>query len=203
MMTGIFRGARHGQADEEIFGKVYDRRVVARIIPFILPYKHLAVVATLAMLVYAVSLQAIPWLIKIGIDDHVVNKDYSGLAWLFALFMGITLVNWGANYVQQVVMAKVAEGILYSLRRAMFSHLQRLSLRFHDRTEVGRIMSRVQGDTSQLQQFMSLVVMTLGDLLSLVFIVVAMLILNVKLGLIAMSVCRSWLLSPGCGSLTR
>jgi ATP-binding cassette subfamily B protein len=59
---------------------------------------------------------------------------------------------------------------------------------FFDRTEVGRLMSRVQGDVSQLQEFAALVVMTLGELLSLAGIVVALLLLNFKLGLITMSV---------------
>ena len=62
------------------------------------------------------------------------------------------------------------------------------SLSYFDRTEVGRLMSRVQGDVGQLQEFSALVVMTLGELLSLVGIVVALLFLNVKLGLITMVV---------------
>ena len=68
----------------------------------------------------------------------------------------------------------------------MFAHLQKLSLSYYDKTEVGRIMSRVQGDTGQLQEFMALVVMTLGDMLSLAGIVVMLLVLNLKLGLISM-----------------
>ena len=188
MMHGMFHGVSRGPADEEVFGKVYDQRVVSRIIPYILPYKHLAGVATVAMLIYTGTMVAVPWIIKIGIDGFIAEGDFSGLTWVFALFIGIALVNWGANYVQQMAMAKVSQGTLYDLRRVMFSHLQKLSLSFYDKAEVGRIMSRVQGDVGQLQMSMSLVVMTLGDLLILVGIVGALLMMNLKLGLISLAV---------------
>ena len=188
MMGNLFHGMTRGQADEEAFGKVYDRRVVRRMVPFILPYKRFAALAMVAMLFYTATQVAVPWLIKAGIDGFVTKSDSSGLKWVFALFVGTALLNWAANYTQQLSMAKVGEGVLFRLRRQMFAHLQKQSLSFYDRTEVGRIMSRVHGDTNQLQEFMSLVVMTLGDMLSLVGIVVALLILNLKLGLITMVV---------------
>ena len=191
MGGGMFHGAREGGADEEVFGRVYDQRVVWRMIPYMLPYKRLALIATLAMLVYTGSLVAIPYLIKWGVDGFIVggdSADFGGLTLVMVLFLATAASNWASNYTQQLVMAKVGQGVLYGMRRDMFHHLQMLSLRFFDKTEVGRIMSRVMGDVYQLQEFMSLVVMTLGDLLALMGIVIMMLILNLKLGLISMAV---------------
>ena len=188
MMGHMFDGVRSGRPDEEAFGRVYDQRVVRRMIPYILPHKNLTVVATLAMLIYTATQVAIPWIIKTGVDDFIIPRDFGGLRWVFAVFIGTALLNWGSNFAMQRAMATVGEGVLYGLRRDMFSHLQKLSLTFYDKTEVGRIMSRVHGDTNQLQEFTSLVVMTLGDLLSLAGIVAALLILNLKLGLMSMAV---------------
>lgn len=191
MGGGMFHGATRGPADEEIFGRVYDQRVVRRMLPYLLPYKRLALVATGAMLIYTGTLVAIPYLIKFGVDSFIVDgdsADFRGLTLVLALFLGTAAANWASNYTQQLAMAKAGQGVLYGMRRDMFGHLQRLSLRFFDKTEVGRIMSRVQGDVNQLQEFMSLVVMTLGDLLALVGIVIMMLVLNLKLGLVSMAV---------------
>ena len=191
MGGGMFHGATHGPADEEIFGRVYDQRVVRRMLPYLLPYKRYALVATVAMLVYTATLVAIPYLIKVGIDGFIVDgdsDDFLGLTGVLALFLVTAAANWASNYTQQLAMAKAGQGVLYGMRRDMFGHLQRLSLRFFDKTEVGRIMSRVQGDVNQLQEFMSLVVMTLGDLLALLGIVIMMLVLNLELGLISMAV---------------
>ena len=185
---GMFHGVSRGHPDEEVFGDVYDQRVVARLLPYILPYKVLAAVAVVAMLIYTGTQVAVPWVIKIAIDEYVFLKDFEGLTWMFALFIGISLVNWLVNYVQQYSMEKVGQGVLFNLRADMFGHVQKQSMGFFDRTEVGRLMSRVQGDVSQLQEFAALVVMTLGELLSLLGIVIALLLLNFKLGLITMSV---------------
>ena len=185
---GMFHGVSRGHPDEEVFGDVYDQRVVARLLPYILPYKLLALLAVVAMLIYTGTQVAVPWVIKIAIDEYVFLKDFEGLTWMFALFIGISLVNWLVNYVQQYSMEKVGQGVLFNLRADMFGHVQKQSMGFFDRTEVGRLMSRVQGDVSQLQEFAALVVMTLGELLSLLGIVIALLLLNFKLGLITMSV---------------
>ena len=191
MMGGVFRAASRGLVDEEVFGRVYDPRVIRRLVPYVMPYKHLTAVATVAMLVYVGTQVAIPWIIKTGIDGYIGVEgggDFGGLALVFALFIGTALLNWAANFTMQTAMARAGQGVLYDIRSKLFRHLQKLSLRFFDNTEVGRIMSRVQGDVWQLQEFMSLAVMTLGDLLSLAGIVVALLLMDVELGLITMVV---------------
>ena len=180
--------ARRGHPDEEVFGSVYDQRVVMRLLPYIAPFKLLTTIATVAMLIYTGTQVAVPWIIKIAIDDHILPGDFVGLRWIFGLFVTIAVVNWIMNYVQQYAMERVGQGVLYNLRRQVFGHVQKQSVSFYDKTEVGRMMSRVQGDVGQLQEFSALVVMTLGELLSLVGIVVALLLLDWKLGLITMVV---------------
>ena len=174
--------------DEERYGSVYDHTVVTRIVPYILPQKRLVAAATVAMAVFSATQVAVPWLIKIAIDDHIMVGDFSGLTWIVALFMGNALLNWGTHYAMEIALIKAGHRVLYRLRADMFSHLQKLSLTFFDKTEVGRIMSRVQGDVYQVQEFLSLAVVTMGDFLVLAWIVAALLIINVKLGLISMIV---------------
>ena len=75
----MFHHVSRGQADEEAFGKVYDQRVVARMIPFIVPYKGFVALAFVAMLGYTLTQVAVPWLIKLGIDGFVNEGDSAGL----------------------------------------------------------------------------------------------------------------------------
>src|SRR4029077_4147966 len=91
-------------------------------------------------------------------------------------FLGVTLLHFGSNYAQSVSMAKVGQGVLYSMRTQLFNHLQSLSPAFFHRTSVGRIMSRSQSDVLQLQETFELLVMTLADMLSLGGVVVAVLV---------------------------
>ena len=191
MMGGMGFGggsSRRGHPDEEMFGSVYDQRVVLRLLPYIWPFKKLAIISAIAMLIYTGTQVAIPWLIGYTIDDFIEFGDFTGLTWMFVLFIVIAALNWVMNFTMQFSMEKVGQGILFNLRRDVFHHVQKQSVSFYDRTEVGRMMSRVQGDVGQLQEFAALVVMTLGELLGLAGIVVALLILDLQLGLITMVV---------------
>ena len=191
MMGGMGFGghsARRGHPDEEMFGSVYDQRVVLRLLPYILPFKKLAIISAIAMLIYTGTQVAIPWAVKVGIDRFIEEGDYAGLTFIFILFIVIAAVNWVMNFIMQFSMEKVGQGILYNLRRDVFHHVQKQSVSFYDKTEVGRMMSRVQGDVGQLQEFASLVVMTLGELLGLIGIIVALLLLDLQLGLITLIV---------------
>ena len=176
------------EVDGETFGRVYDKRVIMRLMPYVRPYRLFAILAFLSMLVYVGSQVAIPFLLGRGIDGYIKQGDFRGLLVMGGVFIAVALGGMAANFFQQLFMAKVGLGMLYDLRRAMFGHLQKLSLSYYDKTEVGRIMSRVQGDVWQLQELMTVVIMTAADLLSLGGIVVMLLILNLKLGLITMAV---------------
>ncbi|MYE54338.1 MAG: ABC transporter ATP-binding protein [Chloroflexi bacterium] len=189
MSGGAFSGRSSSrEVDGDTFGRVYDKRVIMRLMPYVRPYRLFAVLAFLSMLVYVGSQVAIPFLLGRGIDGYIKQGDFLGLLVMGGVFIAVALGGMAANFFQQLFMAKVGLGMLYDLRRAMFGHLQKLSLSYYDKTEVGRIMSRVQGDVWQLQELMTVVIMTAADLLSLGGIVVMLLILNLKLGLITMAV---------------
>ena len=109
------------------------------------------------------------------------------LGWAVGAFAATILVNYAASYVQESVVGKVAEDVLSDLRRAMFGHLQRVSLRFMDNTEVGRLMSRLQGDVNSMQEFLETSVMSVGDIVLLFGIVSVLLWLDLRLGLLTLS----------------
>ena len=179
--------------DDTVMGKAYDHRVVTRMAPFVKPYKVAALISLVAVMTYTGATVAIPYIVHLGIDRAILPYIESGdvpdtLHWLGLIFLVVTLLHFGSNYIQYLSMARVSQGILYGLRTRMFNHLQGLSSSFYHRTEVGRIMSRVQNDVLQLQETFSLIVLTLADLLSLVGIVGFMFYLNVQLALFTLSV---------------
>ena len=149
--------ASRGQVDEEVFGSVYDQKVILRLLPYIKPYRFLVIVSLIAMLIYTVTLVAVPWLIQWGIDNPIKEgmeafgkeEPLDGyirvLNILFIVFIANALINWGTNYLQQYAMQKVGQGVLFRLRRALFGHVQKQSLSYFDNTEVGRLMSRCTG----------------------------------------------------------
>ena len=184
-------GGRMG-LDQEEGGQLYDHQVVVRLLAYMKPHWKRLLITIAAILVYTGTIVLMPWMVMLIIDDfirgHMDDGDLSGLNWIVPIFIAVALLQFGSQYVNIRTMAFVGQRVLYRLRMDMFTHLQRLSMSFYDRNEVGRVMSRVQNDVQQLQEFLSVVLVTLGDVLSISGIVVAMLLLNFKLGLITLSV---------------
>ena len=153
--------------DDEALGKVYDNTVVMRLLTYIAPYKKDALMSLFAVAIYTAANVCIPLLIMLGINWGVNSGNVNNLHLVGLAFFVVTLVHFGANYLQFVYVAKVGQGILYSLRTEMFDHLQELSTSFFHRTSVGRIMSRSLSDVNQIQETFELIVVALADLLSL------------------------------------
>ncbi|TPI35019.1 ABC transporter ATP-binding protein [Mesorhizobium sp. B3-2-1] len=175
--------------EEEVFGKAYDPRIVRRIWSFVRPYQGRIFISVAAVLVFTLTQLAIPLVIRYAIDHGMApgRLDRSVMISAIVAFAMIILINYAASHVQESVVGKVAENVLSDLRRAMFSHLQRVSLGFMDRTEVGRLMSRLQGDVNSMQEFLETSVMSVGDIVLLFGIVTVLLWLDFRLGLLTLS----------------
>jgi ATP-binding cassette subfamily B multidrug efflux pump len=175
--------------EEEVFGKAYDPRIVRRIWSFVKPYQSRIFISVAAVLVFTLTQLAIPLVIRYAIDHGMTagRLDQSVMISALGAFTLIILINYAASYVQESVVGKVAENVLSDLRRAMFSHLQRVSLSFMDKTEVGRLMSRLQGDVNSMQEFLETSVMSVGDIVLLFGIVSVLLWLDFRLGLLTLS----------------
>ncbi len=175
--------------EEEVFGKVYDPRIVRRIWSYVRPYRGKIALSVAAVLTFTLTQLTIPLLIRYAIDNGMavggINRDV--LMWVLAGFGVTVLINYAASYIQESVVGDVAEHVLFDLRRGMFSHLQRVSLSFMDKTEVGRLMSRLQGDVNSMQEFLETSVMSVGDIVLLFGIVTVLLWLDFRLGLLTLA----------------
>ncbi|WP_425052382.1 ABC transporter ATP-binding protein [Psychromarinibacter sp. S121] len=168
--------------EEEIFGRAFDGKVVRRIWAFVEPYRSRVWIAVTAVIIFTLSQLSIPLLIRFAIDHGMAADAAPGtLTLIVALFALAIVINFIASLVQERVTGRMAENVLFDIRRKMFAHLQRVSLSFMDKTEVGRLMSRLQGDVNSMQEFLETSIMSVGDLLLLVGIVVVMLWLDWQL----------------------
>ena len=184
-----FRGAMRRMGTEELRPvRISDYRVVLRLMEYILPYRLLALVSVMAVLVYSSSLVATPWLIQRAVNSVVTSRSTSDLTNDAILLVISAVVGHAANYVHLATLSRVGQNLLFGLRTATFNHLQRLSMSYFDRTEVGSNMSRVQNDVQQLQDFLAIFVPVVGHLLALGGIMAVMLLMSWELGLITMSV---------------
>ena len=199
--SGDMRGVQRGRAvdgwDYGELGRVYEPGLVKRLFPFLGPYKAQAVAATIAMLVFAAASYAQPFVMALA-TESLVDKLRAGadadavggeILRFGALLVGLAAVSFASAALQRLTTGYVGHRILRDLRSRMFEHLNRLSLSFFDREEVGRVMSRVTSDVVTLQELITSGFLNiLADLVGLGLIVLFLFLLDPLLAVISLSV---------------
>lgn len=175
-------------ADENLEGK-FSWSTIKKFFPYIAEYKKWTIASILLMLVYTALNLSNPFLIGLAIDDFIGHDNLGGLALLSGALIVINLLMWQSQYWQVWTMSWAGQHILYRISSDMFTHLQQLSLSFYDKTQVGRVMSRLQSDIDVFEQMLSSGLLSmLSSLVALVGIIGAMLAMNVPLALLSFTV---------------
>jgi ATP-binding cassette subfamily B protein len=175
--------------EEEVLGKAYDARLMRRLIGYLRPYRTHVAFAIAAIVGHSVLQLVPPYLTKTVIDSYIPAGDLSGLGLVAALYLITLVASFGLEYAQTWTMQLTGQRIMFDLRMQVFSHLQRLDLRFYDRNPVGRLMTRVTTDVDVLNElFTSGVVSVFGDVFTLIGIMAVLVWMDWRLALVAFSV---------------
>jgi len=160
------------------------RKTTRRLLTYLKPYwKRLLVVATLSIVGTLCSLAG-PILIGRTIDEYIVVANLDGLSSLVILIALVYITSGLAGVIQGQIMVTIGQRFVAELRSRLFSHIQTLSMAYHDHHPVGDLMSRVSNDTDAINQAISngLIEFT-ANVLLLGGIMIAMFALNWQLAL--------------------
>lgn len=179
--------------DEEEIEKVYDSRLMARLLRYARPYWASLLVCILLLAVSAGSELIGPYLTKLALDLYLypgVNSPEAqqGLMQLAGLLAAGLAAGFVAGYGEVLLLQWTGQRIIYRIRQDVFDHLQRLHLQFFDTTPTGRLVTRVTNDTEALNElYTSVLVNLFRDFFMLVGIAVVMFRTNVKLALVSLA----------------
>jgi ATP-binding cassette subfamily B protein len=171
--------------EEEALGKAYDAHLMRRLLGYLRPHWGKVTLAILMLMVGAALELVGPWLTKVALDRAIPSGDSDLLALLAFAFLGSLLASFALEFAQTLLTTWLGQSVMYDLRKEIFGHLQRLHVQFFDRNPVGRLITRVTNDVEVLNElFASGIVTVFGDVFTLLFIVVAMLLLDWRLALV-------------------
>jgi ATP-binding cassette subfamily B protein len=137
----------------------------------------------------ALAQLALPALTRNGIDNGVEGKAFGAIVAVSLIGLAITGADWVVNIFETMVVGRNGERLLYTLRVKIFAQLQRLGLDFYERELAGRIMTRMTTDVDALSSFFQTGLVTMvSSLLTFFGVLIAMLIINVKLGLVILAI---------------
>jgi ATP-binding cassette subfamily B protein len=175
--------------EEEKLTKTYDAALMRRLLQYVRPYYKRMALAVALLLVASLLGIVGPYLTKIGIDDYIAHGNYAGLTRIALLYLGVLILEFVFNYARMFMMEWIGQKTMYDLRVRIFSHLQFLPLRFFDRNQVGRLMTRVTSDVQALNEmFSSGLVAIFGDVFTLTGIIIVLFTMNWKLTLVTLGV---------------
>jgi ATP-binding cassette subfamily B protein len=177
------------QKDDEILGKAYDSKLMKRLLNYVKPYKKYVIIAILMNIVVAALPSVRPLLSKIAVDDFIANKDYHGLLLISIALLGILMLQGLVQYFLTYYTEYMGQKIVYDLRVQIFSHVQKLALKYFDKTPVGRTVTRVTNDVDSLSEmFSSGIVQVFSDIFVIVWIFIFMFSMAWDLALVVLLV---------------
>jgi len=176
-----------------------------RITDLLIPHWFSLTLAFIAVIGESVTDLLEPWPLKIVFDYVFGTKHMSAslaafVSWIgtdkfsilnFAVLAVLVIAVFGAlsSYVEKYLTTSVGQWVMHDLRRVLYSHIQRLSLSFHDQKRTGDLISRVTSDIDAVQNLISQVLLgLLVNVLTLVGMTVVMFYLNWEFTLIALTV---------------
>ena len=169
--------------------KGLDRRLLKRIIGYLMPYKHWVILAFCLVLLVSFLGPLRPWLIQLAIDNHIVPGELDGLVILMIALIGVLALEGALSYVNAYFTQWIGQQAIYDVRVRVFRHVQQQSLSFFDRTPIGRLITRTTSDVEALADVLSAgVVVIMGDMFKLLFIAAFMFSLNWVLALVTLCV---------------
>ncbi|MBP38999.1 MAG: ABC transporter ATP-binding protein [Dehalococcoidia bacterium] len=175
------------ESDEEMFAQL-DSTVFKRFYYYATPYKKAMLVATLAVIGFTLANLSLPLLVKFGIDSAIGKGDFDLLTLIAVSIIGVAGFYWVTHFLQNVLITRVALTVLYDIRADMFLQLQRLALSFSDKTPIGALMARMFGDVGALQEMLESSIEIIGDILTLVGIIVILLVLDFQLAIVTLAI---------------
>ncbi|WP_214802444.1 ABC transporter ATP-binding protein [Exiguobacterium sp. ERU656] len=116
-------------------------------------------------------------------------SDLKAIGWLSLFYIILLLIAAGLNWVQQILLQRSAHKIVKRMRLDVFSHLQRLPVRYFDQTPIGKIVSRVTNDTETIRDlYLGVLARVFSGIITMAGILVAMFFLDVRLGLVSLAI---------------
>ncbi len=175
--------------EDEILGKAYDAKLMQRLLGYIKPYRKYVISAILLNVVVAALGPLRPYLTKIAIDKYIAHSNYHGLFLISLMLFGSLILQAFIQYFLTYYTQYLGQKTILDLRTQIFTHTQKLALRFFDKTPIGRIVTRVTNDIESLNDlFSSGIVMVFSDVFIVIWILVFMFFMDIKLSLVTLSV---------------
>ena len=176
-------------SEDDMVRSVPDWVLFKRMVGYITAQRKESLTLVLAIIVSSIINLIPPYLATLAIDSYIIGMDAEGLTVISAVLVVTYGLIFVSRYVQRFLISWLGAQLDRNMRQDIFSHLQRLSLTFYAKREVGSVVSRATNDIDKITELItSGVANVVADILTLVGIIIIMLSMNWWLSLITFSI---------------
>ena len=173
---------------EKTSGNIVDLEVLKKLFRFARPYIGTFYFLVFLTVALAVLMPLRPKLIQLTIDNDLAAGDYNGLVSMIILMVGVLVLQAIVQYLHTYFSGWLGQFIIRDIRIKLFQHIQGLSLRFFDKTPIGRLVTRNVSDIETLADVFSQgIAAMIGDLLQIFVILGFMFYTDWRLTLVSLS----------------
>ena len=155
------------------------RKTVARILGYARPYKALIALFLITLVFASLLSVAQPLLFRRIIDQGITPGDASLVTWTAIFIAMLAIADAALGVVSRYFSTRIGEGLIFDLRNEVYDHVQSQSIAFFTRAQTGALISRLNNDVIGAQQaFTSTLGGVLGNMISLVIVLITMFVLS-------------------------
>lgn len=174
--------------EDEVLENSDKKKHLLRLLSYLMEYKGKIFMVLLCMAVTVGISLVNPLIIERAIDVHVAAKDVQGLMKLGIFALLLNLIYVFMVKIRLLVMAKITNKILLTIRQDLYEHIQTLSFAFFDSRPTGKILARIIGDVNALKDVLNNFVTTLiPEFVTVIGVVIIMMIKDVRMALASLS----------------
>ncbi|WP_167958722.1 ABC transporter ATP-binding protein [Anaerosporobacter faecicola] len=179
--------ARNKYDVDESLETQFDVNQLKRLFHYIKPYRKKMIFVVIIMLTASALSMLNPRLLMVVMDDYIPHNNIGGIVRMSLLFLAIVLVIVVTLKIKIKLMAQIGQDIIHQIRKDLFVHLQELPFSYYDERPHGKIQVRVVNYVNNISDLLSNgIINTITDLFSLIFIILFMLMINVRLTLVCL-----------------
>ena len=172
--------------------------ILKRLLTYLRPFTKLIIATIVAALFTTLIELSPPWIIRLAVDQYIIGEQTRQI-WLVAVgLLLIALVQGSVDFLRLYLSATTGQRIVFTIRNAIFEHINRQSFAFFDEARTGDLMSRVTSDVEILSDFFGrAAVIVITNILTLIGILVVLFVWSwqlalVYLGLIPLIILGMW-----------
>ena len=167
----------------------FNIKLFFRLLEFVNPYKPNFIFVTIAAILISVFSILSQYLLKIGVDDYITLKNYSGLVYIISLMFLVLIFQVIFQFLFVYFTNILGQKVVFDVRTKLFSRIIKFKMSYYDKSSVGRLVTRSVNDMETIASIFSQgLFMIFADLILMLSIISVMIYLSLKLSVIVFAV---------------